>query len=936
VLTISKPISASQAKEYHKEEFANAQDNYYTEGQRVRGEWHGQLARQWGLEGEVNQEHFARLADGQHPISGAQLVQHRAALEYKNERGEKVKTMEHRAGWDGTFSAPKTVSLTALVARDERVSAAHRESVNIALDELEKYVQARVSSHEAETTGKWVAAKFEHDSSRPVDGYAAPQLHTHVVFFNITERENQETRSLQPRELYRSQQYATAVYRSELALHLKELGYEVEQGASGQPEIKGYSKEYIEASSPRRREIMEHLEEQGARGAEAAEIAAHKTRDRKLDISHEEMQQRHQAMAREFGDQPERVIEEARAHAKRIEQQSEEEKQRSIAQAFAYAREKNLEREAVAEERDLLRDSLKRSMGDASLEEVRAEFEKRIERGELIEAARAEHQPGRTFTTEQMQELERENIRLMHQGQNQREELATEQTRREIEQEHGHLSNSQRHAVEEILTSRDQVTALEGAAGTGKTTSLAAIREAAEHEGYKVEGFAPTSRAAHQLEEAGIESSTLQKHLARGELEQTGEKHLYVLDESSLASTKQMNEFLQRLNEEDRVLLVGDVRQHEAVEAGRPYQQLQEAGMHTARLDEIVRQKDPALKEAVEQLSRGEVREAIENLDRQGRVHEIEDRDARLTAIAEEYARQPEGTLVISPDNESRRELNLLIHAEMQERGLVSESEHKVKVLEARQEMTGADRAWATQYEEGDIVRYAKGSKPLEIEPGEYARVTDVDRKHNQITVERENGEEVTYAPRRLQGVTVYRETEREFAEGDRVQFTAPSKDLHVANRELGTIEKINDAGDVEIRTDSGREVAFNIEEHPHLDYGYAVTSHSAQGQTADRALIHVDTEQGEQLVNTRMAYVSVSRGRYDAEIYTNDKSELAHDLSRDVSQSSAIEPGQEHEHAHTQGAEQQIGAASDGQEHGAQHSHAESAEQGHGQGVGE
>jgi conjugative relaxase-like TrwC/TraI family protein len=929
MLTISKPISASQAKEYHEQEFANSQDNYYSEGERVRGEWHGRLAAEWNLKGEVNQEHFARLADGQHPVTGEQLVEHRAALEYQNERGEKVKTMEHRAGWDATFSAPKSVSLTALVGGDSQVSAAHRESVNVALDELEKYVQARVSSHEAETTGKWVAAKFEHDSSRPVDGYAAPQLHMHVVFFNITERENGETRSLQPRELYRSQQYATAVYRSELALRLKELGYEVEQGASGQPEIKGYTREYMEASSPRSREIKEHLEEEGQSGARAAQIAAHRTRDQKLDISHEEMQQRHQEMAHQFGDQPERVMHEARRHQQEIEPLSEEEKQRSIAQALAYAREKNLEREAVAEERDLLRDSLKRSMGDATLEEVRAEFEKRIERGELIEAPRAEHQPGRAFTTVEMQELERENIRLMRAGQDRSEELATEETRRAIEEQHAHLSNSQRQAVEEILSSRDQITALEGAAGAGKTTSLAAIREAAEREGYKVEGFAPTSRAAHKLEEAGIEASTLQKYLARGAEEQSGEKHLYVLDESSLASTKQMNEFLQRLQEDDRVLLVGDTRQHEAVEAGRPYQQLQEAGMHTARLDEIVRQKDPALKEAVEQLARGDVREAIDNLDRQGRVHEIEDRDARLTAIAEEYARQPEGTLVISPDNESRRALNGLIHAEMQERGQVSQDEHKVKVLDARQEMTGPDRAWATQYEEGDMVRYAKGSKRLQIEPGEYARVTDVDRKQNQITIERENGEEITYDPRRLQGVAVYHETEREFAEGDRVQFTAPSKDLHVANRELGTIEKINDAGDVEIRTDSGRHVEFNIEEHPHLDYGYAVTSHSSQGQTADRALIHVDTEQGEQLVNARMAYVSVSRARYDAEIYTNDKGELAHDLSRDVSQRTATEhehqpgePSHEHEHEHTHGATQEIGAASEG--HGANAGHSE------------
>ncbi|MGB8888697.1 MAG: hypothetical protein WCC87_18355 [Candidatus Korobacteraceae bacterium] len=266
------------------------------------------------------------------------------------------------------------------------------------------------------------------------------------------------------------------------------------------------------------------------------------------------------------------------------------------------------------------------------------------------------------------------------------------------------------------------------------------------------------------------------------------------------------------------------------------------------------------------------------------------DRTERLTEIAREYAREPKGTLVISPDNESRRELNTLIHREMQERGEVSQEEYKLRVLDSRQEMTGADRQWAAQYEPGDVVRYSRGSKVLGIEPGEYARVGNVDAGENRITIERENGEHQSYDPRRLSSVSVYNESERVFSQGDRVQFTAPSKELHVANRDLGTIEEINGAGDVAIRLDSGREVRFNVDEHPHLDHGYAVTSHSSQGQTAERVLIHVDTEQSEQLVNSRFAYVSVSRGQYDAQIYTNDGSELARDLSRDVSQRTATE----------------------------------------------
>jgi conjugative relaxase-like TrwC/TraI family protein len=885
MLTISKPLSAGQARSYHAEEFSNSRENYYTEAEQIRGEWHGRLAVEWGLRGEVREEHFQRLCEGQHPVTGEQLIRHQAAREYMNRHGEKVSAMEHRAGWDATFSTPKSVSLTALVGGDARVREAHRESVGVALDELERYVQARIGGNlPAETTGKWVAAKFEHDSARPVDSYAAPQLHTHVVFFNLTETEDGEAHALQPRELYKTQQYATAVYRSELAHRLKELGYEIERGESSQPEIKGYSIEYLEASSPRRQQIEEHLAKENQRGAGAAQIAAHQTREGKLELSHEEMQERHKAVATQFGNQPERVVQAAQG---RREQLKEEPGGRAISQALTYSREKNLERDAVAEERELLRDTLKHSMGDALVAEVKAEFERRVRSGEFIETSN--RGPGRAFTTEEMIDYECDTIQVMLAGQNQHAPIASFEARREID--HSHLNESQRAAVEQILSSRDQVTALEGVAGAGKTTSLSVVREAAEREGYKVEGFAPTSRAAQKLGEAGIESSTLQRHLTRSEAPHDAQKRLYVLDESSLASTKQMNVFLHRLKETDRVLLVGDTRQHEAVEAGRPYHQLQEAGIETARLDEIVRQKDPALREVVEQLSRGKVKDAMEKLDTQGRVHEIPDRNERLKEIAREYAAKPEGTLVVSPDNESRRAINQVIHQDMQTLGQVDTQEHKQRVLVARQEITGADRQWAAQYEAGDVVRYTRGSKTHGIGAGDYSRVELANEKENLVTVKRENGKQVSYDPRRLHGVTLYRETERAFSQGDRVQFTAPNREQHIANRELGTIEKIDDSGNLQLRLDSGRTVAFNIKDNPHLDYGYAVTSHSSQGQTTDRVLVHVDTEQaGEKLVNRRLAYVAVSRGRYDAQLYTNDKGQLAEQLSRDVSHRSAME----------------------------------------------
>jgi conjugative relaxase-like TrwC/TraI family protein len=865
MLTISKPLSAGQARRYHAEEFQNARENYYTRGDQIRGVWYGQLAERWSLVGEVGEDQFQRLAEGQHPITGEQLVRHQTPRETRNARGETVTTMEHRAGWDATFSAPKSVSITALVAGDEHVREAHRESVHVALNELESYAQARLGGNRRpETTGKAVAALFEHDSARPVNGYAAPQLHTHVVIFNLTETADGTLRPLQPRELYRSQQYATAVYRSELAARLTALGYDIERGRSGQPEIRGYTCEYLEASSPRRRQIENYLAEGDRQGAAAAQIAAHQTREAKVDVSHEEMQRHHQDLAGRFGNQPAHVVE--AAEHRRADAVEHVHTQPPAARcAVSFACDRNLEREAVVEERAILRDALQRSLGDARIQDVRQEVDSRVERREFIQIQQEPGTPGRSFTTPAMMELERETIERMLAGQGQYPELVTERTRDAIASEYAHLNESQRRAVQEILTSRDQVTALEGAAGTGKTTALTAVRDATEREGYEIKGFAPTSRAAHKLAEAGIESSTLQRHLVRGDdhVRPTDQKRLYVVDESSLASTRQMHTFLERLRPDDRVLLVGDVRQHEAVDAGRPYHQLQEAGIRTAHVDEIVRQRDPELKAVVEQLSRGETHRAVERLDHQGRVHEIGRREDRLAAIASEYVKDAHATLVVSPDNQSRQDLNDVIHRTMQREGQVDRHEHHVSVLVPRHDITGADRQWAERYEVGDVVRYGRGSKTLGIEAGKYARVESVDAKKNQVTVRTDDERTVAYDPRRLQGVTLYRESKRAFANGDRVQMTAPDRERAVPNRELGRIQRIDTNARLEIRWDSGRMSSFDAGERRHLDYGYAVTSHSSQGQTAGRVLVHVETARaGEKLVNQRFAYVAVSRGQ--------------------------------------------------------------------------
>jgi conjugative relaxase-like TrwC/TraI family protein len=897
MLTISKPLSASQAQTYHAKEFTAAEQNYWKQGDTIQGEWHGKLAEKFGLAGAVGAEEFARLSEGQHPQTGEQLVRHRVVHQYRNEDGKMVSPVEHRAGWDATFSAPKSVSLTALVGGDDRVREAHREAVNVALNELERYTQARIGgNHPAETAKQFVAAKFEHDTARPVDGYAAPQLHTHAVVFNMTERENGAMRALQPQGLFDSQQFATAVYQSHLTYQLRALGYKIEPGKSGAPEIKGFTQEYLDASSPRRQQIVEAVARSGFSGPEAAQIAAHNTRDGKQILSPAEVMAAHRQIASESGNQADRVVAEAQQRRQSQAQERPPEQRRQQAHsALTFARDRSFEREAVTDERALYVDALRRGMGETTYPEVRASFEARIASGEFRVVAGEKHDSGRRFTTAETIKAEKEIVQTMQDGRGRAPQLMSVQQAIPLTEARPHLNPSQRKVIEEVLTSRDRVQGLQGRAGSGKTSALESIRQGAEQNGYAVEGFAPTSRAARQLRDAGIDADTLQGFLARSRnTNDPAHKHLYMVDESSLASTKQMRDFLAKIGPQDKVLLIGDTRQHQGVDAGKPFEQLQQAGMQTAQLDQIVRQRDRQLLKAVEHLSKNETEIGVQMLQQQGRVTEIVDPQQRIEAIAKAYAAHPENTIIVSPDNASRRAINQAVRQELQPLGLLDKNDHATPVLTPRSDMTGADREWAARYQTGDVLHYTRGSKEHDIERGSYAQVVSTNPDENLVTVRKLNGEQVTYDPSRLRGISAYREIEREFAVADRLQFTAPNRELGVANRDLGTIHQIGEGGKITVHMDGDKEktVTFDPTEMRHFDHGYAVTSHSSQGLTSERVLVNMDTNVHPELINTRFAYVSISRASHDAQIYTNDAASLAESLSHDVTKASAINFG--------------------------------------------
>jgi ATP-dependent exoDNAse (exonuclease V) alpha subunit len=264
--------------------------------------------------------------------------------------------------------------------------------------------------------------------------------------------------------------------------------------------------------------------------------------------------------------------------------------------------------------------------------------------------------------------------------------------------------------------------------------------------------------------------------------------------------------------------------------------------------------------------------------------------------MARAYAAEPEGTLVISPDNKSRQELNAAIRDQMRETGQLGTDACQVRILINRQEVTGEDRGVATSYRVGDSVRYLRGSEPLGLDAKSYATVIGVDGETNEITVKRNDGKAVTYDPVRLKGVTIYEPELRSFAQGDRVQFTAPWREKAISTRDTGTITYLDGQGNIRVALDgSERTVGWNLNQNKHIDYAYAMTSHSSQGATVDRVFIQVDPSDSRTraLVDQTLAYVATSRPRYDAQVFTDHAEQLGAALNRSHRNVTALAPEQ-------------------------------------------
>ena len=842
--------------------------------------WHGAGAAARGLTGPVERDDLMRVLEGRLP-DGTDLTT----------RGNRAH--DRRLGVDLTFSAPKSVSLQALPGGDERILIAHDHAVQKALDLVEREVlTARRGQGGAarEYTCSLIAATYRHEDSRPVTGHVDPQLHTHCIIANATQRADGTWSAMDLQFGAHSvlMHLADAHYKNTLALELRKLGYDIRRTPDGF-ELAHIRDAQIARFSQRKEQIDAALESRGLTRdtSDATDRMLANLATREDKSQHDKSGQRWvwRQEAREAGivlDRP------AGGYAVTAHDLSVE--------AVKSATRHLAERETVFS-RDALRlESLQAGMGDTDLAGVDRAIEAKA--GGLLDAG------GGQFTTRDALHREQEILSRARAGAGKVEALMTAEAaalhiaRREAAQGFRY-SDGQRQALALGLTSVDRVTGIVGAAGAGKTTAMRGLVEAAHGRGRAVIGIAPSARSRDELESAGAEvNRTVTAFLAR---EHGYDDHrLVILDEAGMVSARDMDALFAKLEREGgRLVLVGDPRQLKAVEAGQPFAQLIETGAIThATIDEIQRQTDPALREITQAFARGDAAGATEKArdymvrteialapktdhkrDQDGKpIPTTEERRSSIArSTAEAYlslsAAERERTLVLSGTNAVRSQVNAEIRAGLQERGEVSRTEVRIRALD-QADLTREKATQAESYRAGMVVRREAGQGRAR-----HAIDYEVSRTDgNRVVLRAPDGTEHVWDPSRENAAGVYAPRDMTLAAGDRIIFRENQGrgDEKIVNGQSATIahlERDPDAGTaIMARLDDGRELELDPTKNHRLDYGWCRTVHSAQGATVDHVIV---AGEASRVATAETAYVACSRERESLRIVTDDPQRL-------------------------------------------------------------
>lgn len=893
MLIATQGKNAAATQQYFEQVLS--QGDYYL-GQEIAGTWHGQGTELLDLErgSEVSNDQFEHLLNGRHPQTGEVLAQRQRK--------------DRRPGVDLTFSVPKSVSLAWAINNDERIADLLRASVHETMTrDVEPLMQRRVragkdpNSRERTETGKLIYGDFLHKTSRPVDGKPDPHLHVHAFVINWTHHDGKHYAG-EFAEIIRQRPSLQAKFEARLAEKLQsELGYDVQKvnyRQSGRMkvgwEIQGINRKTIEKFSQRTEQVENFAKEHGITDEAEKSKLGKKTREKKnKGTSIEELRKEWRS----------RLTESERGDFKELKpkQLNRDRTQdiENVNKALKHALDHHLFRQSTVEKHLILGTALEQAVA-ITPEKMEAAFNQLnlIQRTKQIDGAKRDF-----VTTREVLQSEQKIIGFARDGRGTKKSLS----KGEHEFHRDWLNSQQKDAVRHVLASRDQVMAVMGGAGTGKTSLLQEVSGAIQRSGKELYTFAPSTGAKDVLQNKGFSNAQTVEHLLRNsELQTQVKDQVLWIDEAGLLDVRSMQGIFRIAKEQNtRVVLSGDTKQHSSPRRGAAFQLLeQEAGLKIARVEKIQRQKGQ-YKQAMMLIGKGHEIDphsgkpglvaGFDLLDQMGKIKEIKS-DEKHTVLAEEYLEsrsKGKSTLIVSPTHQEAGAVTQEIRAALKARRELPAKDHSVFQMRSLN-LTDAEKRDAATYQGQDdlIVEFHQNVKGG-FKKGDRFKVDGTNDQEVKLT-HTESGNQVSLPASASDRFEVYQQQTVDVAAGDHIRFslggTCKNKKQRIANGRLDEIQRIDRSGNLVLK--SGITINQN---YGHLDLGYVITSHASQGKDRQIAMAAMGSE-SLPAINAKQFYVTTSRGKEDVMIFVDDKAKIRRAIASSRNELSATELMKERE----------------------------------------
>lgn len=842
-------------------------NDYYSENEKVVGHWFGKGAQRLGLSGELSHEDFELMRQGFNPANGEWLRIRQSAN--RLDANGKIIT-KARNLYDFTFSAPKSVSIMAILGGDERLIEAHRRAVTEALTELERIAATRVRSfnrNEDRVTGNIVVARYSHDSSRRLD----PQLHDHCVAGNMTFDEVEERwKALQATDIYKSRAYLSEVYRNSLARQCIALGYEIvnrapKRGRDMGFEIVGVSQDIIDrfsqGSKVRDESVQKFTKEVGRLPTdnEVAVLVADERPEKLTEMSTAEVR----------CDQLERLTPEGKEELNEVSSRAqgnmnapEHDLWYEASRSVQFAIDHTFAHVSVSKDITILTEALRHGRGKLALEHVKTALDVQIASGKVF-------RHGRLLATQESLEREKQMIAAIDSGVNAYAPLGA------LKPLTCPLNDAQMEILHSALENRDFAFSIQGAAGVGKTQLLGELRHQLAHNQRGFTAVAPTHSAVGELKKVGYEDAmTIRALLDNPEAQAFLKGTVLLIDEAAMVGSEPMAQLIRLAKGADaRIIFSGDTSQIQPVDAGDALLVLEKhSSLQTRSLKEVLRQQTKEYREAVKAF-RDDPISGFERLLAMDAFKEVDYLD-RPAAVAQAYLKAGADTLLICPKHE---EIDRVTH---EVRRLAKQSSQLVdgQMCErySPQNCSTAQKKDVSKLHVGQTLVFHKATKDI---PKNAA--VDLVRFENNAAIGRlENGTEVRITSRHAKAYEVFQKEAIEVCSGERLFIQANRRaDLKFTNGEWVDVLSIDSAGNKKLR--DGRIMPAHFKQ---FSYGYASTAHASQGKTVSNVIVSADE------MSKELFYVAISRGKFRCEIFTSSIEKLFATVTQSSVRTSAIE----------------------------------------------